>query len=269
MPGAIDARGGGGKMGTGRKGVAMAGRLHGKRCFVTAAGQGIGRAAVLAMAAEGASVVATDRDPALLAGLDGVETRKLDVLDDAAVAAAVEAAGPLDALFNCAGFVHQNTALTCTDDEWDFAFALNVRSMWKAVRAALPAMLERRRGSIVNMASACSSVKGAPNRFLYGTTKAAVVGLTKAVATEHVGQGVRCNCLCPGTVETPSLGERIAANAGTAGGPDAARAAFVSRQAMGRLAAPEEIAALVVYLAADESAFVTGQAIVIDGGWTL
>ena len=246
----------------------MAGRLQGKRCFVTAAGQGIGRAAALAMAAEGASVVATDRDPALLSGMEGAETQKLDVLDDAAVAA-IEAAGPLDVLFNCAGFVHQNTALTCTDADWEFAFALNVRSMWKAIRAALPAMLERRRGSVVNMASACSSVKGAPNRFLYGTTKAAVVGLTKAVATEHVGQGVRCNCLCPGTVETPSLGERVAANAGAAGGLDAARAAFVSRQAMGRLAAPEEIAALVVYLAADESAFVTGQAIVIDGGWTL
>ncbi len=247
----------------------MAGRLQGKRCFVTAAGQGIGRAAALAMAAEGGSVVATDRDPALLAGLDGLETRKLDVLDDAAVAEAIGAAGPVDVLFNCAGFVHQNTALTCTDADWEFAFALNVRSMWKAIRAALPAMLERRRGSVVNKASACSSVKGAPNRFLYGTTKAAVVGLTKAVATEHVGQGVRCNCVCPGTVETPSLGERIAANAGAAGGLDAARTAFVSRQAMGRLATPEEIAALAVYLAADESAFVTGQAVVIDGGWTL
>jgi 2-keto-3-deoxy-L-fuconate dehydrogenase len=166
------------------------------------------------------------------------------VLDDAAVAEAVGAAGPLDVLFNCAGFVHQNTALTCTDEEWEFAFALNVRAMWRTARAALPAMLERRRGSIVNMASACSSVKGAPNRFLYGTTKAAVVGLTKAVATEHVGQGVRCNCLCPGTVETPSLGDRIAANAAASGGLDAARGAFVARQAMGRLATPEEIAAL-------------------------
>ena len=245
------------------------GRLEGKRCFVTAAGQGIGRAAALAFAAEGGSVVATDRDPALLAVMEGVETRRLDVLDDAAVAEAVGAAGPLDVLFNCAGFVHQNTALTCTDEEWEFAFALNVRAMWRTARAALPGMLERRRGSIVNMASACSSVKGAPNRFLYGTTKAAVIGLTKAVATEHVGQGVRCNCLCPGTVETPSLSDRIAANAAASGGLDAARGAFVARQAMGRLATPEEIAALAVYLAADESAFVTGQAIVIDGGWTL
>ena len=248
----------------------MAGRLEGKRCFVTAAGQGIGRAAALAFAAEGGSVVATDRDAGEARRPRRASRRaRSDVLDDAAVAAAIEAAGPLDVLFNCAGFVHQNTALTCTDEEWEFAFALNVRAMWQAIRAALPAMLERRRGSIVNMASACSSVKGAPNRFLYGTSKAAVVGLTKAVATEHVGQGVRCNCLCPGTVETPSLGERVAANAAAAGGLDAARAAFVSRQAMGRLATAEEIAALVVYLAADESAFVTGQAIVIDGGWTL
>lgn len=251
----------------------MAGRrLEGKRCFVTAAGQGIGRASAIAMAAEGAQVIATDRDPARLAGLEahrGIEARALDVLDDAAVEAAIAAAGPLDVLFNCAGIVHQNTALTCTDAEWDLAFALNVRAMWRTIRAALPGMMAKGGGSIVNMASACSSVKGAPNRFLYGTTKAAVVGLTKAVATEHVAQGIRCNCLCPGTVDTPSLQERIAANAAAAGGVEAARAAFVARQAMGRLAMPEEIAALVVYLAADESAFMTGQAIVIDGGWTL
>ena len=249
----------------------MAGRLQGKRCFVTAAGQGIGRASVLAMAAEGASVVATDRDADKLAGLaeHGIEARPLDVLDDAAVDQTIAAAGPLDVLFNCAGFVHQNTPLSCTDAEWDFAFALNVRAMWRIIRAALPAMLERRRGSIVNMASAVSSVKAAPNRFVYGTTKAAVVGMTKSVAIEYVSQGVRCNCVCPGTVETPSLGERIAANAGAAGGLDQARSAFVARQAMGRLATAEEIAALVVYLASDESAFVTGQPIVIDGGWTL
>lgn len=250
----------------------MAGRLQGKRCFVTAAGQGIGRASALAFAAEGGSVVATDRDAEKLAGLDaaGIEARALDVLDDAAVEAAIAAAGPLDVLFNCAGFVHQNTVLTCTDAEWDFAFALNVRAMWRTIRAALPGMLGHGRGgSIVNMASACSSVKGAPNRFLYGTSKAAVVGLTKSVATEYVSQGVRCNCLCPGTVDTPSLGERIAANAGAAGGLEAARGAFVARQAMGRLATAEEIAALALYLAAPESAFVTGQAIVIDGGWTL
>jgi 2-keto-3-deoxy-L-fuconate dehydrogenase len=172
-------------------------------------------------------------------------------------------------LFNCAGFVHQNTALTCTDAEWEAGFALNVRAMWRCIRAALPGMLERRGGSIVNMASACSSVKGAPGRFLYGTTKAAVVGMTKSIATEYVAQGLRCNCLCPGTVDTPSLGERIADNAAAAGGMEAARAGFVARQAMGRLATAEEIAALAVYLAAEESAFVTGQAIVIDGGWTL
>jgi 2-keto-3-deoxy-L-fuconate dehydrogenase len=165
--------------------------------------------------------------------------------------------------------VHQNTILTCTDQEWDFGFGLNVRAMWKVAQAFIPGMLERRRGSIVNMSSACSSIKGAPNRFLYGTTKAAVVGLTKSIATEYVSQGIRCNCLCPGTVDTPSLHDRISANAAAAGSVEAARAAFVARQAMGRLATAEEMAALVLYLASDEAAFVTGQAIVIDGGWTL
>jgi 2-keto-3-deoxy-L-fuconate dehydrogenase len=247
----------------------MAGRLAGKRIFVTAAGQGMGRAAAIAMAAQGASVVATDRDAAKLAGLDGIETHALDVLDDAAVARSVAAAGPLDALFNCAGYVHQNTALTCTDAEWDFAFALNVRAMWKVLAAALPGMLERKRGSIINMASAAGSIKGAPNRFVYGTTKAAVIGMTREVAADTVALGVRCNCLAPGTVDTPSLHERIAANAAAAGGYEASRAAFIARQAMGRLATAEEMAHLVVYLASDESAFVTGQAIVIDGGWTL
>jgi 2-keto-3-deoxy-L-fuconate dehydrogenase len=247
----------------------MAGRLQGKRCFVTAAGQGIGRATALAYAAEGASVVATDRDADKLRGLDGIETLALDVLDDKAVAAAVQGAGPLDVLFNCAGFVHQNSIETCTDDEWDFAFALNVRAMWQTTRAALPGMVAKGGGSIVNMSSACSSLKGAPNRFLYGTTKAAVIGLTKSVATDYVTKGVRCNAVCPGTVDTPSLGDRIAANAAQAGGMDAARAAFVARQAMGRLATAEEMAALVVYLSAPESTFVTGQAIVIDGGWML
>lgn len=247
----------------------MAGRLSGKRAFVTAAGQGIGRASALALAAAGAEVIATDRDAAKLAGLDGIRTQALDVTDDHAVDAAIAAAGPLDVLFNCAGFVHQNTALTCTEAEWDFAFALNVRSMWRTIRAALPGMQERRRGSIINMASAASTIKGAPNRFVYGTTKAAVIGLTRAVAADTVALGVRCNCLAPGTVETPSLGERIAANAAASGGLEAARAAFVARQAMGRLAVPEEMAALVVYLASDESAFMTGQALIIDGGWSL
>jgi len=249
----------------------MAGRLTGKLCFVTAAGQGIGRAAALAMAAEGARVVATDRDAALLATLTapGITTAVLDVLDDAAITAAAKAAGPVDILFNCAGFVHQNTILTCTDQDWEFGFGLNVRAMWKVAQAFIPGMLERRRGSIVNMSSACSSIKGAPNRFLYGTTKAAVMGLTKSIATEYVAQGIRCNCLCPGTVDTPSLHDRIAANAAAAGSVEAARAAFVARQAMGRLATAEEMAALVIYLASDEAAFVTGQAVVIDGGWTL
>lgn len=249
----------------------MSGRLAGKRCFVTAAGQGIGRAAAVAMAAEGAAVVATDLDAHKVGelGARGITHFPLDVLDDAAVEAAAKQAGPIDILFNCAGFVHQNTILTCSDEDWDFGFALNVRAMWKVARAFLPGMIERRRGSIVNMSSACSSVKGAPNRFLYGTTKAAVIGMTKSIATEYVTQGIRCNCLCPGTVDTPSLHDRIAANASAAGSVDAARAAFIARQAMGRLATAEEMAALVVYLASDESAFVTGQSIVIDGGWTL
>ncbi len=249
----------------------MAGRLQGKRCMLTAAAQGIGRATALAFAAEGATVIATDKDEAKLATLSapGITTRPLDVLDPAAITALAAEAGPVDVLFNCAGFVHQNTILTATDQEWEFGFDLNVRSMWRMIRAVLPGMLERGQGTIVNMSSACSSVKGAPNRFVYGTTKAAVIGLTKSVATEYVAQGIRCNAICPGTVDTPSLGERIAANAGAAGSLDAARAAFVSRQAMGRLATAEEMAALAVYLASDESAFVTGQAIVIDGGWTL
>ncbi|MCI0752531.1 SDR family oxidoreductase [Teichococcus vastitatis] len=248
----------------------MAGRLAGKRCFVTAAGQGIGRATVLAYAAEGATVVATDRDAEKLSGLAAqtVTTAALDVLDDQAVMECITRHGPFDVLFNCAGFVHQNDVLSCTDDDWDFAFALNVRSQWKVMRAVLPGMLGRGGGAIVNMASAAGSVKGVANRFVYGTTKAAVVGMTKSVAADYVAKGIRCNCVCPGTVDTPSLGERISANAAAMGGETAARAAFVGRQAMGRLATPEEIAALVVYLSAPESAFVTAQAVVIDGGWT-
>jgi 2-keto-3-deoxy-L-fuconate dehydrogenase len=251
------------------KGTTMAGRLQGKHCFVTAAGQGIGRAAALAYAREGATVVATDRDAGKLQGLgEGVTALALDVLDDAAVKQAIEQHGPFDVVFNCAGFVHQNNVLDCQDDDWDFAFALNVRSQWKVIQAALPGMLGKSGGAIVNMASAAGSVKGVANRFCYGTTKAAVVGLTKSVAADFVTRGIRCNCVCPGTVDTPSLGERIAANADAMGGLDAARAAFVGRQAMGRLATAEEIAELVLYLSAPESQFVTAQAIVIDGGWT-
>ncbi|WP_043832749.1 SDR family oxidoreductase [Muricoccus aerilatus] len=247
----------------------MAGRLAGKRAFVTAAGQGIGRAIALAFAREGARVLATDRDADKLAGLEGCETAVLDVLDDAAFIGAVQGAGPLDAMVNCAGVVHQNTALTCTDAEWEAAFALNCRATWKGMAAALPGMVERRRGAVVNIASAAGWAKAAPNRFVYGATKAAIVGMTKAAAVDVVAQGVRLNCICPGTIDTPSLGERIAANAAAAGGVEAARAAFVARQAVGRLGSAEEIAALAVYLASDESAFVTGQAMVIDGGWTL
>jgi 2-keto-3-deoxy-L-fuconate dehydrogenase len=247
----------------------MAGRLEGKRAFITAAGQGIGRAIALAFIREGALVVATDREAEKLATLEGCETRLLDVLDDAAFADAVHAAGPLDIMVNCAGMVHQNTALTCTDAEWDAAFALNCRATWKGMAAALPGMLERGRGAVVNIASAAGYAKAPPNRFAYAATKAAIVGMTKAAAVDVVAQGVRLNCICPGTVDTPSLGERIAANAAAAGGMEAARAAFVARQAMGRLGNAEEIAMLAVYLASDESSFVTGQAVVIDGGWTL
>jgi 2-keto-3-deoxy-L-fuconate dehydrogenase len=247
----------------------MAGRMAGKRCLVTAAGQGIGRAAALALAAEGAEVLATDRDPALLASLSapGLSTAVLDVLDAAAVARI--GASPFDVLVSCAGIVQQNTALTATEAEWDAAFDLNVRAMWRLARAVLPGMVARRRGAIVTMASACSSLKAAPNRFVYAATKAAVIGLTKSIAMDWVADGVRANAVCPGTVDTPSLETRIAANAPAAGGMEAARAAFVARQAMGRLATAEEIAGLVVYLASDESAFMTGQAVLIDGGWTL
>ena len=248
----------------------MTGRLSGKTAFVTAAAQGIGRATALAFAAEGARVIATDLNEAKLADLGGgVTTQRLDVTDQAAMAAAIGAAGPLDILFNCAGFVHQGTILDANDGDWDFAWTLNVRSMAHSIRAALPTMIERGSGSIVNMSSGASSIKGAPSRCVYGTTKAAVIGLTKSVAADYVRAGVRCNAICPGTIQTPSLDERIAANAAASGGLEAARATFIGRQAMGRMGTPEEIAALAVYLGSDESRFVTGQAIVIDGGWTL
>jgi 2-keto-3-deoxy-L-fuconate dehydrogenase len=249
----------------------MSGRLAHKTAFVTAAGQGIGRATALAFAAEGATVIATDVNEALVHQIasDRIRTAKLDVLHEADIASAAADAGPVDILFNCAGFVHQGTVLEATEAEWEFAFELNVRSMFRTTRAFLPAMLARGHGAITNMASAASSIKGAPARAVYGTTKAAIIGLTKSVAADYVKQGIRCNCICPGTVHTPSLDERIAANAAQAGSVEAARAAFIARQAMGRLGTPEEIAALAVYLGSDEAQFVTGQAIVIDGGWTL
>jgi 2-keto-3-deoxy-L-fuconate dehydrogenase len=243
----------------------MGNRLAGKRALVTAAGQGIGRASVLAMAAEGAQVVATDVNPALLEafkGIANIETAVLDVLDDAAVGRVVGGQPALDVLFNCAGYVHQGSLFECTDRDWDFSFNLNVRAQWKTIAAALPKMLERGGGSIINMASMCSSLKGFQNRFAYGASKAAVIGLTKAVAVDYVSKGIRCNCICPGTVDTPSLHERIASFAD----PVEARKMFIARQPMGRLGSAEEIAPIVVYLASDESRFATGQPFIVDGG---
>ncbi len=245
--------------------------LSGKRAFVTAAAQGIGRATALAFAEAGAEVIATDIAAAKLATLkhERLHVAALDVLDGPAVVAAARHAGPIDILFNCAGFVHQGTILDAREEEWDFGFDLNVKSMFRTIRAFLPGMLERGHGTIINMASVCSSVKGLPNRAIYGATKAAVIGLTKQVAADCVTKGVRCNCICPGTVASPSLVERIEANAAAAGSVEAARAAFVARQPMGRLGTPEEIAEMAVYLASDAATFVTGQALVIDGGLTL
>jgi 2-keto-3-deoxy-L-fuconate dehydrogenase len=252
----------------------MTGRLAGKTAFISAAAQGIGRATALAYAREGARVIATDLNEEKLAGLVAeaggvISVHRLDVTDAAAVASLLGGAGPIDVLFNCAGFVHQGTILDSTDADWDFAFALNLRSMVSTIKAVLPGMVERGHGSIINMSSAASSIKGAPNRCVYGTSKAAVVGLTKSVAADFVKTGVRCNAICPGTVQTPSLNDRIAANAAAAGSVEKARSDFIARQAMGRLGSPEEIAALAVYLGSDETQFLTGQTIVIDGGWTL
>jgi len=249
----------------------MPGRLADKTAFVTAAGQGIGRETALAFAAEGARVIATDVDEAKVRQIasDRINTASLNVLHAADIARAAIDAGTIDILFNCAGFVHQGTLLDATESEWELAFDLNVRSMFRTMKAFLPGMLARGRGVIINMASVSSSLKGVPNRFIYTATKAAVIGITKSVATDYIKQGIRCNCICPGTVHTPSLEERIAANAAQAGSVDAARAAFIDRQPMGRLGTPEEIAALAVYLASDAAQFITGQAVVIDGGLTL
>lgn len=251
----------------------MAGRLAGKTALVTAAGQGMGRACALMMAAEGATVHATDVNAELLEGFRGVAnvvTRRLDVLDDAAVRNTMAELPPLDVLFNCAGYVHHGTILECTPKDWDFSMGLNVRAMYVAIQAALPKMLDRHQhtgqgASIINMASVAGSVKGIPNRFVYGTSKAAVVGLTKAVAADFVQKGIRCNAIAPGTVDTPSLGDRINAFAD----PVEARKMFVARQPMGRLARAEEIAPVVIYLASDESVFATGQVFSVDGGMTI
>lgn len=246
-------------------------RLRGKRILMTAAGQGIGRASALACAAEGATVIATDRDVALLDGLadHGIQTDQLDVTDPAAIAAMAESAGQLDGLFNCAGFVHHGTILDVSDEDWAFSLDLNVTSMLRLTRACLPGMLERAgevgSASILNMASMASSIKGFVNRTAYGATKAAVIGLTKAVAADFVKQGIRCNALCPGTVDTPSLRGRIAA----AADPVQAERDFIARQPMGRLATVEDITPMVVYLLSDESRFVTGQALLVDGGVTI
>ena len=246
----------------------MTNRLAGKRILVSAAAQGIGRASALAMASEGASVLATDINDGLLkelAGTPGIQTQRLDVTDDAAVAATVAAMDRIDVLFNCAGFVHQGSLFDTTDKDWDFSFQINVRAMWKMMAAALPRMLDQGGGSIINVASVCSSIKGLPNRFVYGTTKAAVIGMTKSVAADFVTRGIRCNAVCPGTVDTPSLGDRMK----QLGDIDEARRMFLSRQPTGRLATAEEIAPIVVYLASDESQFATGQAFAVDGGITI
>jgi 2-keto-3-deoxy-L-fuconate dehydrogenase len=250
----------------------MAGRLDGKRALVTAAGQGIGRATALAFAAEGANVLATDIAPEKMQGLEDalIATRALDARDEAAIAALAAELPPLDILFNCAGFVHHGTVLTTSPDEWDFSFSLNVRSMFLMIRAFLPKMVEAGGGSIINMSSGASSIKGVPNRCAYGATKAAVIGLTKSVAADFIANGIRCNAICPGTVQTPSLDDRIAAAGALApGGVEGARQAFIDRQPLGRLGTAEEIAALAVYLASDDTRFTTGVTHVIDGGWSL
>ncbi len=247
----------------------MSGRLAGKSAVITAAGQGIGRACALRFAAEGATVWATDVNAEALQRLGAehaeIRTRILNVRDGDAVSTLAGELGPVDVLFNCAGYVHQGDIFACSEQDWEFSFDLNVSSMYRTCRAFLPGMVTAGRGSILNMSSVASSIKGAPNRFVYGATKAAVIGLTKAIAADFVGKGIRCNAICPGTIETPSLHDRMAAQ----GDMEKARAAFLSRQPMGRLGRAEEIAELALYLASDESSFTTGQAHIIDGGWAI
>jgi 2-keto-3-deoxy-L-fuconate dehydrogenase len=251
----------------------MSGRLEGKVALVTAAGQGIGRAIAEKFAAEGAKLIATDLDPNKPQGLRG-KLRKLDVRaqdDIEAFARDISREfGPLDVLVNCAGYVHQGTVLDCADKDWDFSFDLNVKSMHRMIKTFLPGMLEEKKGSIVNIASAVSSIRGVPNRYVYGTTKAAVIGLTKAVAADFIKQGIRCNAVCPGTIESPSLGDRINAVSQESGRSlDLVRQDFVARQPMGRLGTPEEVAWLALFLASDESSYITGQAHLVDGGMAL
>src|SRR5579863_6497450 len=253
----------------------MVSRLHGKKAVVTAAAQGIGRATALAFAAEGADVLATDINMAILqesrdASGGKIAVRRLDVTKKAEIDALAAELGAIDVLFNCAGFVHHGTILDCAEADWAFSMDINLRSMYFTIRAFLPAMLAAGKGaSIINMSSSVSSLKAAPNRFVYATSKAGLIGLTKAVAVDFIGKGIRCNAICPGTVETPSLEERIAAQGGNTGGTAAALQAFVARQPLGRLGTAEEIAALAVYLASDESGFTTGATHLIDGGFTL
>ena len=242
----------------------MSKRLAGKNALITGAGQGIGRAAAIAFAAEGATVWATDRDRESVAGIDGCIPREMDVTDPEQIAAVLAEAGPFDVLFNCAGYVGSGTILDCTEADWRFSFDLNVTAMYRTIRLALPAMIDAGNGSIINMASVASSVIGVANRFAYGASKAAVIGLTKSIARDFAGTGVRCNAICPGTVDTPSLRQRLSETGDFA----EAWATFNARQPMGRLGAAEEIAALALYLASDESAFTTGQCHIIDGGWT-
>ena len=248
----------------------MVGRLAGKTAFLTAAAQGIGRATAEAFLREGARVIATDKALDKLEGLDGAERHALDVLSTTAVDALAAKVGPVDVLYNCAGFVHHGTVLDCSEQDWDFSFDLNVKAMHRTIKAFLPGMLEKGRGSIVNIASGASSVRGIPNRYVYGASKAAVIGLTKAVAADFIKQGVRCNAICPGTIESPSLEARIAEQAAKTGKPVAEiQQAFIDRQPMGRLGKAEEIAALAVYLASDESSYTTGQIHLADGGFAL
>ena len=250
----------------------MAKRLEGKIAVCTAAGAGIGRATALAFAREGAKVIATDVNEAALAGLKeaGVaDIARLDARDTVAVQALAERLGSVDVLFNAAGFVHHGTVLDCSDEDWDFSFDLNVKSMHRTIKAFLPGMLAKGRGSIVNIASTVGAGKAAPNRYVYGATKAAVVGLTKAVAMDFIGKGIRCNCICPGTIQTPSLDERVKALGRQVGSEEKARRMFIDRQPMGRLGTAEEMAHVAVYLASDESLYMTGSSITPDGGFTL